>query len=127
MNPSDVSPSSPKSRKVYIVLAALLGTAGIHNFYARRWWPGAIQFVLGGFSLWVGWVGFKHLLNLLGNGLPDAGDPEAMEALQQTLIQGATGGSWIDIASTVAFVAVAVWVLIDIFGVKRDGAGNPMA
>ena len=116
----------PKSRKVYILLAVLFGTVGVHNLYAARWREGAIQGVLGVFSLWVGWLGTMHLMKMFQNGLPDASDPDAMEALQQSLIQGASASSWVDTASTVAFLVVAVWVMIDIFRVKTDGAGRAM-
>lgn len=44
----DTSPGSPtqKSRSAYIVLAVLLGSFGVHNFYAARTGPGVIQLLI---------------------------------------------------------------------------------
>lgn len=45
-------PAIRRNRGVYIILAILLGTLGIHNFYAGRLAQGAIQLVL---TLTLGW------------------------------------------------------------------------
>jgi TM2 domain-containing membrane protein YozV len=37
----------PKSRAVYIVLAILLGSIGVHNFYAGYYGRGIVQLILG--------------------------------------------------------------------------------
>jgi len=113
----------PKSRKIYILLAAVAGTLGIHNFYARRWLAGWIQLALGGFSLAVGMNGLRNFLNQFQSGTLDLSDPEAMQAFFSTVFQGV---GWVATASTAAFVIVGVWVLLDIFAVKQDGAGNPL-
>ena len=44
----DTSPGSPtqKSRSAYIILAVLLGSFGVHNFYAARTGPGVIQLLI---------------------------------------------------------------------------------
>ena len=110
-----------KSRKLYIVLAAVVGTLGVHNFYAGRWRAGVAQLVLGGFSLGVGMKGFSDFMHQLQSNPPDFSDPMAAQAFVSTALEG-TG--WLATASTAAFVIVGVWVVVEIFAVKRDGAGN---
>ena len=45
---------STKSRGTYIILGLFLGGLGIHNFYAGRYAPGAIQLII---MLALGWFG----------------------------------------------------------------------
>ena len=45
---------SSKSRGTYIILGLFLGGLGIHNFYAGRYAPGAIQLII---MLALGWFG----------------------------------------------------------------------
>lgn len=40
------NPKTPRNGIIYIVLAFCLGAVGIHNFYARYWKRGLIQFLL---------------------------------------------------------------------------------
>ena len=54
-----MSNEAAKSRTVYIILAVLLGTLGIHNFYAGFTKKGIIQLVL---TLLVGWLGVALLI-----------------------------------------------------------------
>ena len=83
--------------------------------------------ILGVFSIVGSLAGIKGLLKLIGSGLPDLTDPAAMEAFQQALLQDALGTDWIGSAATVAAVIVGVWVIVDLFRVKRDGTGIPFA
>ena len=117
----DMASPRLKSRKLYIVLAAVVGTVGVHNFYVGRWREAWAQLVLGGFSLVEGVKGFDNFMNQLQTNPPDLSDPLVAQA---TLSAALGGGGWIATASTAAFVIVGVWVVVDIFAVKRDGAGN---
>ena len=47
---------SPKSRTLYVILACLLGEFGVHNFYAGRIGPAAIQLLLTLFTCGTGSV-----------------------------------------------------------------------
>jgi len=96
---------------------------GVHNFYVGRWRVGVAQLVLGGFSLGMGVKGFFDFMQQLQSNPPDFSDPMAAQAFVSTALQG-TG--WLATASTAAFVIVGVWVVVEIFAVKRDGAGNPL-
>src|SRR5262245_11285555 len=42
----------PRSRGIYIILAILFGSLGIHNIYAKRYALGAFQFALFVLTFW---------------------------------------------------------------------------
>ncbi len=60
--PAAVLAVRPRRRIVYAVLAILLGFSGLHNFYARHWLTGVIQFLVScvsfllGFGIIVPWL-----------------------------------------------------------------------
>ena len=52
----------PRHRVIYALLAFLLGFSGVHNFYARHWLTGVVQFLVScasfllGFGIIVPWL-----------------------------------------------------------------------
>lgn len=69
-----------QQRKIYVILAFLMGLLGIHNFYAKRYKTAIAQALI---TLSLFWTG-------------------------------------------IAVIAVYIWVLFDVFIVRRDGNGNLM-
>ena len=76
---------STKKRSTYKILAFLLGSLGIHNFYAGR-------------------------------------NSIAIVQLAITL-----GSVFLDVASNIVPTLVWIWAIVEIFIVKKDGKGLPMA
>ncbi len=97
-----------QSKKVYAILAILLGTLGIHNFFAGHKKRAIIELVLG-VVLWVvTMVVMANIVQVRGDMAyvleSDMGTYKAMQALR--------------------FVPL-IWAFIDIFKVKADGNGVP--
>ncbi len=59
---AEIAALPPRNRLVFAFLAICLGFAGIHNFYARQWLTGLLQFLLSiatsllGFGIIASWL-----------------------------------------------------------------------
>jgi TM2 domain-containing membrane protein YozV len=59
---AEIAALPPRNRLVFAFLAICLGFAGIHNFYARQWLTGLLQFLLSiatsllGFGIIAAWL-----------------------------------------------------------------------
>jgi len=109
--PSIVMVKPTKSRGVYIILGILLGSLGIHNFYAGHYGRGSAQLFI---SLLIG-GGVAHLISLgaESTGYADASDIFVRDNLPGFLKMGC--------------IALAVWILSDLLTVTDDSEGREMA
>lgn len=96
----EASNAPQKSKIVYRILALLLGSLGIHNFYAGLKKRGLIELILG-LVLW----GIS--MHLMFKEVP-------LDELQS-------------IANTIKFLRILpyIWIIFDMCKVKADGNGVP--
>lgn len=96
-----------KSKKIYAILAILLSTLGIHNFYAGLKKRAIIELILG----LIAWIVFWMVLSAYVNA-------HANEVMTQQHLQAIRSIGYI------RWIPV-IWAFIDIFTVKKDGNGIP--
>ena len=98
--PPEKSPDG-KSRLAYQVLALSFGWFGLHNFYARRIAPACFQLLLTATA-----VALFLILKVCP--IQDISEARAIQDI-----------------SSLCFLPVVIWLLIEIFTVHKDGKGNP--
>ncbi len=117
--PLDPGRGRPPSRAVYIALAVIGGSTGLHNFYARRFWQGAVQCALALPALWIAERGMLGLTPLFLQAVQ--GDFSAAETIALDL-PGLLPSPWLVAGAAVS----SLWAAVEIFAVKTDGRGRPL-